>query len=118
MKANVTLLLAVLFALVFYTSSLKSQNQPKAAAPSAAPTVASKQNTKKNIPNPKNSPAKPATQVKKSSQPASPAKPAPVKLCAFNKIGMVPGSPIHKFSVLELQSSKYENKHFDVTWRE
>lgn len=74
--------------------------------------------TQKNIPKQKNDPAKPAPQVQSNSQTVSPAIPAPVKLCAFNKIGMVPGSPIHKFSVVEKQSSKYENKHFDVSWRE
>jgi hypothetical protein len=30
----------------------------------------------------------------------------------------VPGNPIHKFKVLNPQSTKYENKHFDVTWKE
>ena len=129
MKANVIVLLAVLFALVFYTSSLQSYHDAKAADPKARQTSQTPKQAsstpKKPIQNPKqttkgsgkNDPGKPAPQTKQEAQNDSPAKPAPVKLCAFNKIGMVPGNPIHKFKVLST-STNYENKNFDVTWKE
>lgn len=151
MRANFVLLLAVLFALVFYTSSIRkvenagaqrsttsrqtTQSRPTSPntrknSTQTTNTRPSKTNSRPTSPNAKptnnrptspklaNKSAKPAAQKKTRTQTGSPAKPAPVKLCSFNKIGSVPGSPIHKFSVLNVQSTKYENKDFDVTWRE
>jgi hypothetical protein len=71
MKSNAVLLLAVLLALVFYTSSIRS-NAKTVALPASKQTKT------------KNNPGKPAI---KTTPQSSPAKPAPVKLCAFNKIG-------------------------------
>jgi len=117
MKANVILLLGVLFAQVFITNQLSYQHYAEAAAP--APTApASNASTAPN--------ASAASNNTKAAAPASPgvatvATPPPppaVKLCSFNKLGAVAASPNHKFSVTNIKASNYENKDFDVTWKE
>lgn len=118
MKANLVLLSAVLFALVFHTASL-SYRHDVTAAPTAGAAPANTQNTAPNTTsaasNTAPNPANPAPAQTPSA--GSPAKPA-VKLCAFNKLSTVPGSPEHTFSVTNIQSAKYENKDFDVAWKE